>query len=210
MSVHDLLPALMPADRFGLLCLYVMALTGTPGPANMALVALSGTHGIARTVPFFLGTLAGFAMTYWLAALGLLALVAGLPLVWGALKIACIAYILYLAWLVATAGPATPDVTSARAAPGFLRGFWIHPLNPKAYAMQVAAISQFTVPDRYGADALVIWLTFFLLGGAMNFCWMIGGRLLTRFMRMPRLFRAINVTLAILMVASTLASLVSA
>lgn len=199
------LPALMPVDAYLALCLYVMALTGTPGPANTAFLAVSSNFGIVRTLPFLLGTLMGFMMTYWLAVAGLLAVLTGLPLVWNALKIACLGYIIYLAWLIATAQPKAPD--APKQIPGLLRGFWVHPLNPKAYAMQVAAVSQFVEPDRYAVDAAVIALTFLVLGGTMNFAWVVGGRLLSTVLSAPPLFRTANVVLAVVMVASTAASL---
>ncbi|MDJ0932278.1 LysE family transporter [Breoghania sp.] len=199
MFADTFLSALMPADRFLLLAFYVMALTETPGPANMAFVAVSGSHSIAHTLPFLAGSLFGFTLTFCLAAAGLLAMLSGVPLLWQGLKIA---YITYLAWLIATApvpaaapspspgadkDPGEGTTERQAAAPGFLHGFWIHPLNPKTYAMQIAAISQFTSPQHYGADATVIGLTFFFLGGAMNFCWVAGGRLLSYVVRTPRI-----------------------
>ncbi|WP_321340091.1 LysE family translocator [Breoghania sp.] len=204
------LPSFMPADRYVLLCLFVIALTGTPGPGNMALAALGGTHGPARTVPFLAGTLAGFTTIFWLAAGGLLALISSVPVLRGALQIACIAYILYLAWVIASARPSGGAGTSVTKAPGFLRGFCLHPLNPKAYAMQIAALSQFASPDHYLRDVSIISLTFLLLGGSINFCWALAGTLLAKLANAPGRLRAVNVTLATLMVASTVASLLVA
>lgn len=195
----------MPIDQFILLCLYVTALVGTPGPANLALLACGANFGARTTLPFLFGTLAGFHMIYVLTAAGLLALVTGVPLLWTVLRIACVGYILYLAYTIATARP--HERSSASKAPGFWRGFWIHPLNPKAYAMQVAGISQFVSPERYVGDAIILALTFLLLGGALNFGWACGGNLLSGLARNPMHFRVANVSLAILMVASTLASL---
>ncbi len=203
------IPALMPGDQYVLLCLYVIALTGTPGPANMAFLACGSTYGVRRSVPFWIGTLVGFSVTFSLAVAGLLAVIVSMPWVWNTLRLACLAYILYLAWTIATAPPrpvSAPAAEESRA-PGFLRGFWVHPLNPKAYAMQITAISQFVSPDRYVTDAMTVALTFFCLGGAVNFGWLAGGGVVARLASNPRRFRIVNGTLAALMLVSTAVSL---
>ncbi|AXS40253.1 LysE family translocator [Breoghania sp. L-A4] len=203
------MPAIMSLDQYLLLCLYIIALTGTPGPANVAFLAYGSTYGVRRTVPFWLGTLFGFSMIYVLAVAGLLAIVTGLPWLWNALRVACLGYIVYLAWTIAMASPRPVDapMPADSRAPGFLRGFWVHPLNPKAYAMQIAAISQFVSPERYVADATTIAITFFCLGGAVNFGWIAGGRILARLANSPLRFRIVNGTLAALMLVSTAVSL---
>ncbi|WP_321337567.1 LysE family translocator [Breoghania sp.] len=204
------LPSFMPAERYALLSLFILAASGTPGPGNMALAALGGTHGPTRTLPFLAGMLVGFTTTLWLAAAGLLALISSVPVLQGALQLACFAYILYLAWIIAFARPGTVSGSAASRAPGFLRGLWVHPLNPKAYAMQIAALSQFAAPDHYLRDVSIISLTFVVLGGGANFCWAMAGTLMARLAGAPSRLRAINVTLAALMVASTMASLLIA
>lgn len=195
----------MPLDQFVLLCLFVVALVGTPGPANLSLMASGLSFGARATLPFLFGTLAGFELIFVLNAAGLLALLQKAPLLWQALRLVCVAYIVYLAIVIVRARPKSGAV--ADNAPGFWRGFWLHPLNPKAYAMQVAGIAQFVSPERYVADAVVLALTFLLLGGSLNAGWMAGGRLLARLAGRPTRLWAVNATLAVLMVASTIASL---
>lgn len=195
----------MPIETLFLLCIYVAVLTGTPGPGNLMLLACGTNFPVRRSLGFLAGTLAGFLSTFTLTAAGLLAVVISVPVLWDGLRIACIGYILYLAWVIAIAKPKTPD--APKNAPGFWRGFFVHPLNPKAYAMQVAAISQFVTPERYTTDALTAAATFLIVGGSMNFSWLAGGKLLARLARNPTHFRILNVSLAALMVVSTLASL---
>lgn len=195
----------MPLETFFLLCLFVIVLTGTPGVGNLMLMACGTNFGVRRSLPFLLGTLMGFLTILTLTSAGLLAVVLSMPVLWNALRVACIGYILYLAWMIATAKP--KEAAAAEHAPGFWRGYLVHPLNPKAYAMQVAAISQFVAPERYIGDVVTLALTFFFLGGACNAVWLGGGRLLAQLAARPLRFRIINGTLAALMVISTVVSL---
>lgn len=194
----------MPLDQFFLLCLFVIVLVGTPGPANMSLMACGLTFGVGNSLPFLLGTLAGRQVMFCANFAGLFALLKGAPFVWDGLRYLCLAYIVWLAWKIVRS---RPNAAKAKDVPGFWRGFWVHPLNPKAYATQIAAIAQFVSPERYFADTLVLGLTIALLGGALNAGWLAGGNLLARLTQNPRVLLAVNVTLATLMVASTVASL---
>ncbi|MCA1297231.1 LysE family translocator [Stappia indica] len=195
---------LMPLTQFALLAGFIVAMVGSPGPANMALVANGLAFGVRPVLPFMLGTTGGFQLIFWLNALGLFALLQSAPAVFQILRWACMGYILYLAWLIVRARPKT---MKAGAAPGFWRGFWVHPLNPKAYAIQVAALSQFVAPNRFLADALVVSVTFCLLGITLNSLWLCGGSLMRASTGDGRILRGLNVALAALMVGSTITSL---
>ncbi len=198
----------MTIDQYFLLCLFVIALVGTPGPANLSLLAFGTRFGAVKTLPFLIGTLAGFQMIFFANAIGLLGLVIQHPTLWTALRFACFLYILYLAWMIVKS-PAAPR--SLNATPNlwkdFWRGFWIHPLNPKAYAMQVAAISQFIPSNNRVEGAVIVGLTFLILGGGLNFIWAVGGEFLAHLTQNPAKLRIISMILAALMVASTFISL---
>ncbi|NRG18398.1 LysE family translocator [Rhizobiales bacterium] len=194
----------MPLDQFILLCLFVVVLVGTPGPANMSLMACGLTFGVRGSLPYLLGTLAGRQVMFCANIAGLFALLQGAPVIWDGLRYLCIAYIAWLAWKIVLSRPKSAE---AKDVPGFWRGFWVHPLNPKAYATQIAAIAQFVSPERYFSDVLILGLVIALLGGALNAGWLAGGNLLARITQNPRVLLAVNVTLAVLMVTSTIASL---
>ena len=66
------------------------------------------------------------------------------PIVFEALKWLSAAYVLWLAWKVANLR--LGDKPGAARAPGFLAGLIVHPLNPKAWAMIVAAFTGFVSP----------------------------------------------------------------
>ncbi|MCC4245817.1 LysE family translocator [Stappia indica] len=196
---------LMPIAQFGLLALFVSAMVGSPGPANMALMANGISFGARPAVPFMLGQMSGFQVIYWLNVAGLFALLKSAPEVFEVLRLLCLGYILYLAWVIVRS-PVRGGVKADRI-PGYGRGFWVHPLNPKAYAMQIAGISQFVSAERYFADALVLSLTFFCLGGFLNGLWLLAGSWLRSNAGGTRLLNALRIALAGLMVGSTILSL---
>lgn len=127
---------------------------GTPGPANMALLATGARYGFRAALPFVAGVAMGKQLVIWPVGFGLMELGARAPWVFETLKWISAAYILWLAWKVAhlrlsTDGPAR--------APGFMAGLVVHPLNPKAWAMIVAGFTGFVSPgtDPIYATAMI-------------------------------------------------------
>lgn len=196
----------MALDQLLLMILFVAALVGTPGPANISLMAIGGAVGVWRGLPFLIGTLAGFQAIFIANAFGLMALAASAPTLWTVLRIACVAYICYLAWTIVRSDPAMPKGEAADA-PSFWRGAVVHPLNPKAYAMQAAGLANFAAPERFALDAASLAAVFVLVGGPLNFAWLAGGALLARAAGDGARLKALQIALALLMVASVVASL---
>lgn len=127
---------------------------GTPGPANMALMATGARFGLRAALPFVAGVAFGKQLIIWPIGFGLMELADAAPGVFAALKYVSAAYIIWLAWKVANlrlgqgADRATP--------PGFAAGLIVHPLNPKAWAMIVGGFTAFVEP---GTSALVATAT---------------------------------------------------
>lgn len=114
---------------------------GTPGPANMALMATGARYGFRAALPFVAGVALGKQLIIWPVGFGLMELAEAAPDVFAALKWACVAYICWLAWKIAnlrlSPGHDAPN------APGFWAGLIVHPLNPKAWAMIVTGFTNF-------------------------------------------------------------------
>ena len=127
---------------------------GTPGPANMALMATGARFGFRAALPFVAGVALGKQLVIWPVGFGLMQLADRAPGVFVALKFASAAYIIWLAWKVANLRLGQGARTEA--APGFLAGLIVHPLNPKAWAMIVGSFTAFIVP---GTPALAATVT---------------------------------------------------
>lgn len=117
---------------------------GTPGPANMALLATGARFGFRAALPFVAGVALGKQLIIWPVGFGLMELSARAPWVFEALKYISAAYIIWLAWKVANMR--LGQGRSADAAPGFVAGLIVHPLNPKAWAMIVGGFTAFVGP----------------------------------------------------------------
>ena len=180
----------MSPETLFLLALFVVLMVGSPGPANALFLASGATVGVRRTLPFLAGTLVGFAAVGIAIALGLNSLLEDRPDVALVLSFASLAYMLYLAWRIATA----PPLSQSSVEPlGFRDGLVLHPLNPKAWVMLTAAFAQFATPGNgYVQQAAVIVAAFVLLGAPLNMLWAVGGEWLTRRITSPGLQRAVN------------------
>ena len=117
---------------------------GTPGPANMALMATGARFGFRAALPFVAGVALGKQIIIWPIGFGLMELAARQPWLFITLKWASLAYICWLAWKVANLR-LTPGA-AAEKPPGFLAGLVVHPLNPKAWAMIVTGFTNFVTP----------------------------------------------------------------
>ena len=124
---------------------------GTPGPANMALMATGARFGFRAALPFVAGVCLGKQLVIWPVGFGLMELADRAPWVFEALKYASAAYIIWLAWKVANMRLGARREEGA--APGFAAGLIVHPLNPKAWAMIVGGFTAFVSPGTPALEA---------------------------------------------------------
>ena len=136
-----------------LLPLFVFAASqiGTPGPANMALLATGARFGFKAALPFVAGVALGKQLIIWPIGFGLMELADRAPWVFATLKYVSAAYIIWLAWKVANLR-LIPGQGDARA-PGFAAGLIVHPLNPKAWAIIVGSFTAFVAPGTSSLEA---------------------------------------------------------
>ena len=190
----------MDYGKIALIVLFAISMVGSPGPVNMLLMAAGANFGYWRSFPFLIGSISGFLLVCVATALGLGTLFTTSPVLQLVFLGASLFYILYLAYRVATANP-----TMAKSVdrPGFLAGLILHPLNPKAWVTIVAAFSQFVTPDEsYAMQVTIIILVFLLVSLPFNSLWCYGGNLLRQLVTSHLILRAINVTLAVLMLVA--------
>lgn len=185
------------------LAVFAASQIGTPGPANMALLATGARFGFRAALPFVAGVALGKQLIIWPIGFGLMELAEAAPGVFTALKYASAAYIIWLAWKVANLrlGTHGGDTT----VPGFAAGLIVHPLNPKAWAMIVGSFTAFVGPDvpTLLATATVASV---LLGCqiVMHPLWTLGGAAISRTVAGTRAEPYLMWTLAALTVASVL------
>jgi threonine/homoserine/homoserine lactone efflux protein len=172
----------------------------TPGPNNMMLLASGVNFGFRRTVPHMLGISVGHSVMVFLVGLGLAGIFKAWPPALVLLKVASVAYMLWLAWKIAHA--AAPGVGTARAKPfSFLQAAAFQWVNPKAWAMALGAVSAYVTQPSVWAYAAVA-LVFAAVNLPSVSVWAGAGQAVRRWLETPGRLRAFNWTMAALLVLS--------
>ena len=174
----------------------------TPGPNNTMLLASGVNFGFRRTIPHALGISFGFMFLVLAVGLGLGGVFKAVPMAYTVLRYLGAAYLLYLAWKVATSGP----VSASAAAQGRPLGFWgaaaFQWVNPKAWVMAIGAITTYTPSQGYIANVFVIALVFAIINLPSVCVWAGCGSALRNVLTRPKWLLAFNLTMAILLVVS--------
>jgi len=173
----------------------------TPGPNNMMLLASGANFGFRRTLPHLLGVSLGFGAMVLAIGLGVGGLFAAYPALHDVLRVVGAAYMLWLAWRIATASSLGEGKASARPM-RFLEAVAFQWVNPKAWAMALGATTAFVAPGAFVAGVLIVTGVFTLVNLPCVASWAGFGVVLRRFLDRPRTLRAFNVTMAVLLVAS--------
>ena len=184
---------------------FAFSTAGTPGPNNMMLAASGATFGLRRTVPHISGIALGFPAMIAAVGLGLGEIFRALPALQGVLKWLGSAYLLFLAWKIATAAGTNPEDARARRRGRpltFLQAAAFQWVNPKAWTMVMAMMSVYAGHNgSYAADVIAMSLMFVGVAVITASAWALvgvgAGRLLT-----PARLVWFNRLMAALMVAS--------
>ncbi|MBR1126170.1 LysE family translocator [Bradyrhizobium lablabi] len=136
----------------------------TPGPNMTYLAALSLSGGMRTGFAAVAGIAIGL-MTYGIiAALGLAAVIDNSPLLYGTLRWAGVAYLLWLAWEAWSSERETsPEKAESTDIPpwvAFRRGLITNLLNPKAAVFYVAILPEFIQPAGRSVAAQTLSLSF--------------------------------------------------
>jgi threonine/homoserine/homoserine lactone efflux protein len=184
------------------LLLTSLVIMGSPGPATISLVAAGSAYGVRRSLPYLGGIIAGTALVLVAVASGITAALLALPAIAAVLVWASAAYILWLAYRVATAPPlAEPD--AAAGAGSFAGGALLGAANPKAWVAIAAVFASVRLARAAPADAAakvaVLSAMIVLICGT----WLVAGTSIAPLLRDPRRARVVNVVLALALVAAT-------
>lgn len=175
---------------------------GSPGPATISLTASGVAFGVRRSARYLAGIIAGTAIVLVAVAAGVTGALLALPGLHPVLLAVSIAYVLYLAYHIATAPPldgAAPDAQAGSFAGGLLLGV----ANPKAWVAIAAVFASVEVADEAVPDALAKVVALSAMVVVINAGWLLAGASLAPVLRDPRRSRVANVVLAVALVVAT-------
>ena len=191
----------MPIEIFLALVVFAFTTSITPGPNNMMLFASGVNFGFVRTVPHMIGIGAGFLTLLLAVGFGLGAILKAVPLLYTALKFLGGAYLVWIAWKIATSAGLSERSAGGRPMT-FLEAAAFQWVNPKAWVMAVSAMATYTEPANYATSVLLVGVAFAVVNVPSVSTWAGFGSVLREWLSVPARLRAFNVTMALLLVAS--------
>jgi threonine/homoserine/homoserine lactone efflux protein len=194
-------PAFTPSLVAALL-VFSMVGSITPGPNNIMLMVSGVNFGIRRTVPQMTGIFFGVIATNTACDLGLGYLFTHFPVVRIALTVLGVAFTLWLAWRIATAG--TRGGGSLAQPMPFWESLSFQAVNPKLWLVAVTTAALYVHPGHAWADMALIVTTLTLINIPTMLLWAGGGALLRQGLQKPGRIKAFNIGMGLLLAASVL------
>lgn len=194
--------------ELGPLLLLSASIMGSPGPATVSLVAVGSVYGVRRSLPYLVGIVIGTTAVLLAVATGITAALLAVPGIGPVLLAISAAYILWLAYRIATAPPLSRE-TGASEAPSLAGGALLGVANPKAWVAIAAVFASVELADAAVADAAAKTVVLTAMIVVINSAWLAAGASLAPLLRDPRRSRVVNVTLAVALVAATALAVVS-
>lgn len=190
----------MTLDHLIALAAFAFVTSITPGPNNLMLMASGANFGFHRTIPHMLGVGLGFVLMVMLVGLGVIQMFEAYPMGYILLKSASLAYLLYLAWKIATASP--PSEAGETGVPmTFLQAAIFQWVNPKAWAMALTAIGAYT-PSQTLSSIIIVAVVFGIINLPAVSSWTILGSQMRRLLTKPTSLRNFNFVMALLLLLS--------
>lgn len=187
------------------IAMFATVTSGTPGPNNVMLTASGANFGYWRTLPHMFGIVIGVMLLNVLVASGLGVLFQRFPEVQSALKLAASAYLVYLAWKIATAKSSHLNGNNDARPLGVVGGALFQFLNPKAWMMTITAIGSFTLTgEGYWASVFWVSVIFMVMGFPCISMWAAFGTVVGRYLSSPVAWRWFNLMMGLMTAACLL------
>src|ERR1700709_209240 len=173
----------------------------TPGPNNIMLLSSGLTYGFRPSIPHILGITFGFAFMIGAVGVGLGTVFIAYPVLQTILKYAGVAYLVYLATVIATSGPVSPDPDAGRRPMTFWGAAMFQWVNVKGWVMVIGTITAYAAIAAYPWNIAIQVSLSLLLGAVSCTVWALFGSALRPILTSSRMVRAFNVVMAILLLA---------
>ena len=186
----------------GPLLVMSLAIMGSPGPATISLVAAGSAYGVRRSLPYLVGIIVGTTIVLAAVASGITVALLAVPVIGSVLIWISAAYILWLAYHIATAPPLT-EPTAASNAFSFTGGTLLGVANPKAWVAIAAVFASAHLADTAATDATAKIGVLTVMIVMICATWLVAGKSIAPLLREPRRARLVNVALGVAVVGAT-------
>jgi threonine/homoserine/homoserine lactone efflux protein len=192
----------MSTEQVVAFLLFAVVAAVTPGPSNVILTAAGANAGVLKGLPCLFGVTTGMGLMMFLVPFGLGSLVLENPLVLTALNWCGAAFLLWLAWQIATSHriesmPESPPV-------GYIRAAVFQWVNPKSWLVSASVAGTFLHAE---AGSPVLQSAF--LGGLFClaalpscFLWLAFGATVQHVLHSQRRLRIFNIAMGVLLALS--------
>jgi len=182
--------------------LFAVVAAVTPGPSNVMLTAAGANAGVVRGLPCLVGVVVGMGLMMFLVPLGLGSLVLAHPLALRLLNWGGAAFLLWLAWKIATS--ASLDAATAGDPVGLVGAALFQWVNPKSWLVAASAAGTFLHADAGSplGQAATLGGLFALAVVPSGFVWLAFGATVHHVLGTRRRLRAFNVTMGVLLALS--------
>ena len=177
----------MTAEEFATLLTFATAMSFTPGPNTMLAKALAANFGMRRAWRFIVAVPTGWTLMMVACGLGLGALVFALPWLRGGVKAIGVAYLVWLAWKLASTRALAP-AAAARMQVGFWQGVALQFVNITAWMLALAlaagwvATSAGQVSSNPGERLAIVCAVMAVFALSSNAAYALAGSLLRRWL----------------------------
>lgn len=198
----------MNASLFAGLMAFSLVSAFTPGPNNLLALASGANFGYRRTLPHVLGVCLGFGIMLALMGAGLGRLFEAVPAAYSVLRWAALAYLMFLAWKIASAtgfgDSAKPDQAAKPIT--FLGSAAFQWINPKAWIAAITVVTTFTNPVAFWPSLTIGGITNIIIAFAAVSTWALFGTIVKTWLANPLRMKLFNWGMALLLVASVVPS----
>jgi threonine/homoserine/homoserine lactone efflux protein len=178
------------------------ALLGSPGPGIAALLAVGRAEGWGGGLRYYAGLQMGLALACGATAAGLVSVLAAFPFALRVFAVLSAAYLIYLAFRIATATVGT-RTEAAGVRSSAVSGFLLGVANPKAYMAFVSLLaSRALVQASHPRDVMIKWALCVMVIIVVDLAWLFAGVQLRRMRLGARAERVLNLGLGATVLAA--------
>jgi threonine/homoserine/homoserine lactone efflux protein len=198
----------MTSEQAVAFLIFAVVAAGTPGPSNLLLTATGASVGVLRGFPALLGVSVGMGVMMFAVAFGLGSAVVANPTALRALNWVGAAFLLWLAWKIATAAGGA-SVAGGRPV-GFTGAAAFQWVNPKSWLVCASAAGTYLHAGSGSAwaQATALGGLFVLASLPCCFVWLAFGASAQRLLRTPRARRLFNIAMGVLLGGSVVMILI--